>query len=385
MKTGRGQLLDLAVHLAPAIRRLVQQMRNTADPPTPARSEPVTAPVPQTLHLTLPVAGGAVAIEGAVALETTPAGLHPWRLPLAERELFEPSLVTRASMPAGVRLAFVSDTRAVTLQVVPPGVASDPPWVFDLLVDGQLHQRVAPAADADAIAFTGIPAGEHRLELWLPSQYVPVVLRDLRVDAGAAVQPWRDEGPRFIVYGSSITHCRHAAGPCETWPALVARRFGLHLTCLGYGGDCHLDPMVGRMIRDLPADVIGLKLGINTIGGSLSDRTFRAAAIGLVKTIRDGHPTTPIALVSPICHPPSEGEPNAVGMTLQLMRQRLAEACRALRDQGDEHLHYVDGLELMGPDAVHLYIDGIHPSAEGYRFLAQAYGRVAMPRLGFAP
>ena len=71
-------------------------------------------------------------------------------------------------------------------------------------------------------------------------------------------------------------------------------------------------------------------------------------------------------------------------MTLQLMRQRLAEACDVLRAHGDANLHYVDGLSVMGPDDVGLYIDGIHPSAEGYRFLAAGWAREVAPKLGLS-
>jgi hypothetical protein len=333
----------------------------------------------------LALIGGDVTIEGAVSVEETAEGVHPWRLPVDRRDLFEPSVVNKASMPAGVRLTFVSDTASVRLDIVPPGVEPDPPWVFDLLVDGELHQRLAPPPDAESLHFTDVPAGEHRLELYLPSQYAPVAIRDLKVSAGALVHGWHDERRRIVLYGSSITHCRHAAGPSETWPALVARQFDLHLTSLGYGGDCHMDPVVGRMIRDLQADFIGLKIGINMIGAvSASDRSFRALAIGLIETIRDGHPETPLVVVSPICHPPNETTENAAGMTLQLMRQRLAETCEVLRAHGDDNLHYVDGLSVMGPDDVHLYIDGIHPSAEGYRFLATGWAREAAPKLGLS-
>ena len=234
--------------------------------------------------------------------------MQPWRLPLAQRELFEPSLIKRGAAPAGVRLVLVSDTSTVTLEVAAPDIAGDPPWVFDLLVDGQLHQRVAPPDDAEFIRFEAIPDGRHLLELYLPSQYVPVVLRGLQIDDGAQALASEDQRRRIVFYG-----CRHAAGPSETWPALVACQAGLHLTCLGYGGQCHLDPMVGRMVRDLPADLIGLKLGINMMSGSYNDRTFRAAAIGLIKTIRDGHADTPMAVVSPIYNAPREQTPNAVG------------------------------------------------------------------------
>ncbi len=333
----------------------------------------------------LPLTGGDVTIEGAVSLETTATGLHPWRLPVARRDLFEPSVVNKASMPAGVRLTFVSDTTSVLLEIAPPGVEPDPPWVFDLLVDGRLHQRLAPPPDADSVQFVDVPAGEHRLELYLPSQYAPVVIRALKIDAGASLHDWCDERRRIVFYGSSITHCRHAAGPSETWPALVARQFDLHLTSLGYGGDCHMDPVVGRMIGGLPADFIGLKLGINMMGAlSASDRSFRAMAIGLIETIRDGHPDTPLAVVSPICHPPNETTENAAGMSLQRMRQRLAEACALLRGHGDTNLHYIDGLRIMGADDVHLYVDGIHPSAEGYRFLAAGWSREVAPKLGLS-
>jgi hypothetical protein len=83
----------------------------------------------------------------------------------------------------------------------------------------------------------------------------------------------------------------------------VVRRRGLHLTSLGFGGQCHLDAMMGRVIADLPADYITLKLGINTIGGSHSARTYPAAIVGLVQIIRDKHPDTPMALVSPRASP----------------------------------------------------------------------------------
>lgn len=334
----------------------------------------------------LPLIGGPVRIEGAVSLEETDGGILPWRLPVGDRSLFEPSLASTAAMPSGIRLSFVSDTETVALSVRrDPDEEENPPWVFDLVVDGQLHQRVAPVRDAKVIRFMDLPRGVHHIELYLPCQYVSVTLRALHIDTDALASARVDERPRVIFYGSSITHCRHAAGPSETWPAIVARDFNLHLTSLGYGGNCHMDPMVGRMIRDLPAAAIGMKIGINMIGAaSVSDRTFRALAIGLLKTIRDGHPTTPIAVISPIFNSPREDKPNSAGMTLQLARQRLAEAVDVLKQEGDANLHYVNGLDLMGPDHVHLYEDGTHPNAEGYRFFAKVYGEVVMPKLGFA-
>jgi lysophospholipase L1-like esterase len=323
-------------------------------------------------------------------------GVLPWRIPAEQKALFEPGVIKQAACPAGVRLAFVSDTSSVELAFVSPaeaGVAAMPAPVYDLVVDGALHQRIAPPDDVGTIRFSGVPAGTHRIELYLPSQYVPVRLRSLAVDGGASVEPWIDTRPRWVTYGSSITHCRHAAGPSETWPAVVAARCDLNHTNLGYGGNCHLEPMVARMIRDLPADYITLKLGINTHSGSLSDRTFRAAVLGVIATIRDGHPTTPLAVVSPIycarleqpeaANAATVGAPPApAAMPLALMRQRIAEAVDVLRGRGDANLHYVDGLSLFGEaDAAYLG-DQVHPDADGYRLLGRRFADRVMPLLG---
>ncbi len=67
------------------------------------------------------------------------------------------------------------------------------------------------------------------------------------------------------------------------------------------------------------------------------------------------------------------------------MRELVAEICDLLCAQGDTNLHYVDGMSLLGPEDVHLFSDdGIHPGAEGCRFLAHAYADKVMPLLGMS-
>ena len=138
------------------------------------------------------------------------------------------------------------------------------------------------------------------------------------------------------------------------------------LTCLGFGGQCALDPMLGKVIRDQPADYISLCLGINVQAGALTLRTFQPAVIGLVMTIREKHPTTPLVIMSPILSPPREKQPNAAGWTLPLMREHVQEAVSRIKQYGDDNLHYVNGLDIFGPDLVHLLPDELHPNDEGY-------------------
>jgi lysophospholipase L1-like esterase len=329
----------------------------------------------------LSLVGGPVEVVGAVSVDANDKFVMPWRLPFDEQDLFYDTLVERASMPAGVRLVFVSDTTQIELDVELPEAQAP----YDLLVDAALHQRVDVSKTDGTVRFGDLPAGEHRLEIYLPLG-MPARINALRIDAGASVKPWHDDRPRWITYGSSITHARQAAGPSEAWPAMVANRFGLNLTCLGYGGNCHLEPMVARMIRDLPADYISLCLGINVQGkGSLNERTFRSAVIGLIAIIRERHARTPMAVVSPICSPPRETEPGACGLSLADMRREIVEAVDRLRRHGDEHLHYISGLDLFGPDFVHHMPDQLHPDAQGQHALADQYAKTVMPAFGLRP
>jgi len=274
------------------------------------------------------------------------------------------------AMGAGVRLAFVSNTRTVAGTFFP--VAEMSP--LDLCCDGELIATL-PLDGRDTFRFDNLPAGEKVIELWLP-QFGEFRLRSLQIDEGASLTESTDNRPRWITYGSSITQCRTAASPTQTWPAIVARSCGFNLTCLGFGGQCHLEPMLARLIRDLPADYLSMCVGINIYGAnSLSPRTFRSAIIGFVQIVREKHPDTPYAVISPIYSPPRETTLNAVDFTLQAMREEVAAAVDALQAAGDRHLHYVNGLDIFSAEYTHLLPDELHPDAEGYRIMGRNFTR----------
>ena len=314
--------------------------------------------------------------QGAISFEQTDLWTMPWRIPFDDRALYPPdALRERASMPAGVRISFRSDTQTVTGYVEPNGE----PGGIDLYCDGEF-QGACDLADQSRFQFQTLPEGEKLIELWLP-QYAPFRLRGLEFTSGATVTPYEDPRPRWVTYGSSITHCRAAEGPSQTWPAIAARKHGLNLTCLGYGGNCHLEPMLARMMRDLPADFLSMKVGINIYGsGSLNPRTFMPAIFGFVQIVREKHPDTPFAVISPIFSPPRETTLNAVGFTLSAMREEVAEAVQVMKDGGDRNIHYVDGLKLFGSDLAGLLPDELHPNAEGYKIMGQNFlDHVATP------
>jgi hypothetical protein len=338
----------------------------------------------------LPLHNGPLHFAGQISLEQTSRGIRPWRLTFKDLPLYQhQGLIGRTACPSGVRLNVISDTNTLQMTAVHTPYNDEVPaetvWKMDLLVDGKFHQRDTQPNDAGketTFTFTDIPQGEHRLEVWLDVFHCVEVL-SVAIDDNATAKPFNDTRPKWLVYGSSITHCRQAHGPSETWPSLVAQQFDLNLTSLGFGGNCHIDPMILRDMRGQPADLISTCVGINIMGGvSFNQRTFIPAVIGMIKTLREGHPVTPLVVVSPICSPPREETPNPVGMTLSDYRNQVREAVELVQSHDkDEHLFYHDGLELFGPDMAHHMPDLLHPNGDGIHVLAQHYADQIMPKL----
>jgi hypothetical protein len=146
------------------------------------------------------------------------------------------------------------------------------------------------------------------VEIWLP-QGAQVELINLSAD-GPVTAPPAPTGPRWVHHGSSISHCIEADTPLGAWPVVAARIAGADLTSLGFAGNAMLDPFTARTLRDLPADLISVKVGINVVGAdAMRMRTFPPAVDGFLDTIRDGHPETPLLVISPVSCPIVESAP----------------------------------------------------------------------------
>ncbi|MFJ9638699.1 GDSL-type esterase/lipase family protein [Streptomyces sp. NPDC101178] len=366
-------------------------------------------------------------LRGALDLERTGRGVLPHRLPAHAREQIpDGQLAMAESQPSGVRLAFRSRATAVELDVVAtkrvyPGAPPRPDGVYELLVDGHLAGRAsAPEGDTltvdlasgtahsrpgpvETLRFTGLPDGEKGIEIWLPHDETTELVA-LRTDAPVLV-PLPSGRPVWLHHGSSISHGSNAATPTGTWPALAAALGGAELINLGFGGSALLDPFTARAIRDTAADLISVKIGINLVNADLMRlRAFGPAVHGFLDTIREGHPTTPLLVVSPILCPIHENTPGpcapdfsamsegrlrfvatgdpaetAAGkLTLTVIRDELARLV-GQRAATDPHLHHLDGLALYGAtDHAELPLpDDLHPDPAAHRRIAGRFADLA--------
>ncbi|WP_116521139.1 GDSL-type esterase/lipase family protein [Achromobacter insuavis] len=374
-------------------------------------------------------------VRGALELEATARGLLPHRLPAwARAQCADPQLAMVEAQPSGVRLVIQTRATAIELDTVPTryaytGVPPRALGLYDLRIDGRLagqasadggdvvtidmatgaraHQR-GPVA---TLRFDGLPGHAKRVEIWLPHNET-TVLAALR--ANAPIEAADDSGrPLWLHHGSSISHGSNGDSPTAIWPALAASLGGVELLNLGFGGSALLDPFMARTIRDTPADLISLKLGINVVNADLMRlRAFGPAVHGFLDTIRDGHPDTPLLLVSPLYCPIHEDTPGpgafdmdalaagkvsfvATGdpaerragkLTLTLIRDELRRIA-AQRAASDPNLRYLDGLELYGEaDFADLPLpDQLHPDGAAHRRIGERFARLAFGPDGLLP
>ncbi|MEE3260027.1 MAG: SGNH/GDSL hydrolase family protein [Candidatus Latescibacterota bacterium] len=321
---------------------------------------------------TIPANDPRLTWSGIHSLEEGPGWTKAWRVPHTDLDLYSPGvsdLAGRAAMPSGVRLRFSTDAQQLTVATEP--LAED--GNFDLVIDNEIAATTAYAANATEVAFADLPSGDKTVEVWL-SPAMPVAVRHLAIPDRTDIAQSEDTRLKWVTYGSSITHCRTAGSPATTWPGVVARGQNFNLTSMGYGGQCHADPLIARLIRDRPADFVSVKIGINIYSAaSLSPRSFRPAILGTIATIRDGHPNTPFAVCSPIWGHDRETTQNAVGLTLEQMRVEIKEAVESHKQRGDDQIYYIDGLKLFDESLAEYLPDNLHPDAKGYEIMGQNF------------
>ena len=362
-------------------------------------------------------------LHGAAELAAGPhGGLVPHRLPQWAREQHNSMMFNvLEQFPAGVALRFVTAADRVTLKlrttVIEPEGAAPGPLPRIAVVEHSAQGESAgpttasartyeiPRGDVIRIAADQSPLGREEraaahLEVTLhePQGTVEILLPHncmvelLELSAATPIEPApTDSRPRWVHYGSSISHGLEAPSPDRTWPGIVALSQGWNLRNLAFAGHAQLDPFVARIIGDIPTDLITLKVGINLVNAdSMRERALLPALHGFLDTIRERN-SAPIVLMSAITCPAHEHAPGPSvtrgqrtgaarrnievddgALTLAHTRRALADVVRT-RGARDANLFLMAGPQLFGPDDVGLLPDGLHPSPEGLALIAQRF------------
>lgn len=338
------------------------------------------------------------------------------------------SIRTVVSNCSGTRIEFMTEADSVKLTVrctrvdysEMPGIVND----FVACVNGVVKKEITPSADtaecisragslvskqifrqSSTLEFSGLGKGEKTVTIWLP----PALIVDLLgLDAMSPIRISQEShSPKWLHYGSSISHCHTVKSPLSVWPVVSATISGYEIMNMGFSGQCMLDPFVARTIAHSDADVITISAGVNIVGARSMDlRTFPPAVHNFLDIIRERKPNTPIVLISSILWPGSDNIPGpsdmrfnkdgsvtcysygdkadiAKGaMTLSASREELRQITDERR-KTDKNLFYLNGLLLFGSDDVGKFqlLDGLHPTEALYKEIGRRFSRLVFQGL----
>lgn len=316
-----------------------------------------------------------------------------------------------ASQGSGVRLDFDTDASHLELSlafdtVLWPGLPEVP---VQLVVEVDAHTINFPLTNLRYLGFpefnrvgelkfetVQVNLGEHgkqkRVTVWFPHNAISYISK---LEINGQVTEHITKAPKWVHYGSSISHAGEANFPTGVWPVIAAKSLDLNLVNLGLGGNALADPYMTKVILDHNPDFVSMKLGINSVNGAAHTlRTFNPAVYGLIESLIERKPELKILLISPIFCPPHEdgfgptvfdmqnfkatANPNPApemvpsNLNLKRIRQALDQVVSNFAARGIT-INYMSGLDLIGEADAHYLDDDLHPNSEGYALMGQRF------------
>lgn len=279
-----------------------------------------------------------------------------------------------AQLPVGVRIEFVGDAPSVTVgyrtETDDLGYRGDGAGrSFTLWIDGQVDEQPAVLGQGVVELRAGARPADLPGIVYLPEGMRPTIT-SITSTAGSIAPP--PTQPRWLAYGDSIAEGWIASTPALAWPAVAGRDQGLDVCNLGYAGSARGEIVSAEHLASIPADVISISHGTNCWTRTPhSAAMMRANTHAFLEVVRQGHPTTPIVVASPVLRPDAEATPNRLGATLVDLRAAIEEVVEERIAAGDARLRLVRGAALLTAEQL---ADGIHPGDEGHALLAATIG-----------
>ncbi len=211
----------------------------------------------------------------------------------------------------------------------------------------------------------GLDPGTREYMAYLPL-YNGIDELEFGVPAGSLFEPLPQREKPMVFYGTSITHGACASRPGMCHPSILGRWLNRPVLNLGFSGNGRLEIEVAELMSELDASVFVIDCLPNLSNPQdVADRTGP-----LVDRLRAASRTTPIVLVEDRTYDNAWIKRSARDRHAAT-RRALRQAFEALREAGDENLHYLEGKTLLGEDG-DATTDGSHPNDLGFYRQARA-------------
>ncbi len=306
------------------------------------------------------------------------------RLPLRAEKIVRPEVWSLAQCPASARVCFRTDSASLVLrhENFRPGnmghcaaTGSDGLFVYE---GEPLQERPWNMAVPELGKTTcekeiakGLPRRIRTFTIYMPL-YAPLARLEIGLDADATIAPpppCRLDKP-LPVYGTSITQGGCASTSGGDFVSVLGRRLNLDAINLGFSGNGRGEPEMARLIAEIDAAAFVIDYCANTSVEGL-DTTLPV----FIDILREKHPATPIICISKI-HFYCEHISAAARKAAEAQRDVLIRHYSARREAGDANIHFIDGWSLVGAGEDLAFVDGVHPTSQGFALMAE---RLVLP------
>jgi len=284
----------------------------------------------------------------------------------------------RSHCTAGVRIRFRSDTRLLRLAVRYGEAVPRNRFALDVEVDGRLSGSFGAAAPGlgarwSGTLFTALERKTRDFIVWLP-HLCEVLVERMEIEDGAALEPAKPAGRRWLALGDSITQGFVADGPSRSYVSLTAKALGVELANLGFGGAKAAGELAAAG-RAISADLITIALGVNDYASHRSAADFAASVGALLRGLREAQPNARMAWITPIPYHAFMDKRNQAGLLLQ-------DYAEIIRRQAAS----VTGVEVIAgeglvPDEARWFVDNCHPNDAGHAAYAANLVKALRPIL----
>lgn len=305
------------------------------------------------------------------------------RLPLKQQDAVPPAVWAQSLMPSGARIRITSNTttfcikashttRPPMLDMSPMGhsgidiyiglLGSEKYWgTSEVQLEGD------PTIPYSYTFFQGLEKEFREITLYLPT-YNDLTLFELGMDSDAefhAPSSFSCEKP-IVFYGSSITQGGCASRPGNGYAAVVTRNLGVDMVNLGFSGNGKGELFVSSLLAEIDASCYILDFHVNLP----TVEALTAVYWPFYRYLRAQKPDTPIVMISPIRFSSERYDQQKINL-FQEMRQLIRTVYDEALSNGDTHLYYVHGPDLLDLDMEGAFVDGLHPNDLGFQWMAK--------------
>lgn len=181
-----------------------------------------------------------------------------------------------------------------------------------------------------------------------------------------------DAPGKIIFYGTSITQGGCATRPGMAYTNILSRWLNREVINLGFSANGLGEYEMAELIADIhDASFIVLDYEAN----SGTNGRLEASLVGFIDIIRKKHPNIPILVVSRIQYLADFYDEQLLSRRNEL-REFQVKVVEEKKKQGDEHIYFLNGHELLDDYFDEYTVDFIHPTDLGFWKMAEGFYKV---------